>query len=440
MKIYFSVFLFFLFSTLTGHGQMDYRVTSGIIAYNQQDYKTALKDLNEALQDISKLNTNNISLAFLFRGKANLKLLFKATTDNDREAVALYQNALFEAYSDFTNSLKYDNGRNKEAVYKEISALYNPLLQLGLSMLHSVYDKTYSGNEVYAVLQYANKCIKTALEIEKTYVAYDILAQIELIQKDSLAALQNFKNALDLFKKNEFRKPDLLIGYVYYRIALIENYSLNNADTSIIVLKEGQEVLESEFGKLKEIGEYYSKEDWESNKFQYHTIMDDLKNLELDTYLNTNGISKEGLAKFEQALREKPDDYMLLVGYGSLLERKDTERAILIYKKAIGVDGKKDLAFYNLGVLYFNMGAKLNEKARMTESTDSAAIYKNKAHVYFAEALPYLQRAFEIDPYSLETIRALKQISLITNRDEDYKLYQDFENRILDKGKINAKK
>jgi tetratricopeptide (TPR) repeat protein len=409
---------------------MDYRVTSGIIAFNQQDYETALKDLNEALQDISKLNSKSISQAFMFRGKAKLELLFKATTDNDQGAVALYQNALFEASSDFTNALKYDNGRNKEAIYKEISALYNPLVQSGLSMLQSVYNKTYTGNEVHAVLQYANKCMKTALEIEKTYVAYDILAQIELNQKDSLAALQNFKNALDLFRENEFRKPDLLIGYVYYRIALIENFRLNNPDTSILVLKEGQEVLESEFKKLKEIEDYYSKEEWESNKFQYHIIMDDLKNLELDTYLNTNGSLEEGLAKFEEALREKPDDYMLLVGYGSLLEREDKEEAILIYKKAIGIDGKKDLAFYNLGVLYFNMGAKLNEKARLSENTDSTAIYKNEAQVHFAEALPYLQRAFEIDPYSLETVKALKQISLITNRNEDYKLYQEFENNI----------
>jgi tetratricopeptide (TPR) repeat protein len=434
MKIRFSVFLSLLLSSLIGYCQMDYRVTSGIIAFNQEDYKTALNDLDEALEDISKLNTNNISQAFLFRGKAKMELLFKATTDNDQEAVALYQNALFEASADFTNALKYDNGRNKEVIYKEMSALYNPLLQSGLSMLQSVYDKTYTGNEVHAVLQYANKCIKTALEIEETYVAYDILGQIELNQKDSVAALQDFKKARDLFKEDESRKPDLLIGYVYYRIALIENYSLNNADTSIIVLKEGQEILESEFGKLKEREDYYTEQDWENIEFQYYTIMDDLKNLELDTYLNTNGNQEHGLAIFEEALKEKPDDYMLLVGYGSLLEGEDTEEAILIYKKAIGIDGKKDLAFYKLGVLYFNLGAKSNEKAHITGTMDSAAIYKNEAQVYFAEALPYLQRAFEIDPYSLETLRALKQISLVTNRDEDYKLYQEFENRVLDKG------
>ncbi len=434
MRFHFSVSLFFFLSALTGFSQMDYRVTSGIIAFNQEDYKTALKDLDEALKDIGKLNTNNISQAFLFRGKAKMELLFKATTENDHEAVALYQNALFEASADFTNALKYDNGRNKEAIYKEISALYNPLLQSGLSMLQSIYDETYTGNEVHAVLQYAKKSIKTALEIEETYVAYDILAQIELNQKDSLAALQDFKKARELFKEDESRKPDLLIGYVYYRIALIENFELNNPDTSIIVLKEGQEVLRSEFGKLKEMGDYYTVQDWESNEFQYHAIMDNLKDLELDTYLNTNGNSAEGIARFEEALKEKPDDYMLLVGYGSLLEREDTEKAIRAYKKAIGIDGKKDLAFYNLGVFYFNLGAKSNEKARSTGATDSAAIYKNGAQVFFAEALPYLQRAFELDPYSLETLRALKQISLVTNREEDYKLYLEFENRVLEKG------
>ena len=433
MKIHFFIFMLLSFSSLAGFGQMDYRVTSGIIAFNQQDYKTALKDLDEALQNISQLNTNNISQAFLFRGKAKLELLFKATTDNDREAVALYQNALFEASSDFTNALKYDNGRNREAIHKEISGLYNPLLQSGLSMLQSVYNKTYTGDEVYAVLQYANKCIKTALEIEKTYVAYDILAQIELNQKDSINALQNFNNALEMFKNDNLREPDLLIGYVYYRIALIENYALGNPDTSIIVLKEGQEVLESEFKKLKEKEDYYSQQDWKNYEFQYHIIMDDLKDLELDTYLITNGNSAEGIAKFEEALKEKPNDYMLLIGYGSLMEREDTEEAIRIYKKAIGIDGKKDLAFYNLGVLYFNMGAKLNEKANSAETVDSAAILKNEAHVFFAEALPYLQRAFEIDPYSLETVRALKQISLITNRNEDFRLYQEFENKILEK-------
>ena len=435
MKTHFLIFVFFLLSNLTGFGQLDYKVTSGMAAFNQKDYKTALEDLNEALDNINDLDANNCSMAFLYRGKSKVELLFKATIDNDKEASALYKNALFEAWSDYSNALEYDNGMNRESIEKEISSLYNPLLQSGLSMLQSVYNNIYIGEEVSGVLQYANKCLKTALKIHETYVAYDILAQIELNQQDSIAALHNFKMALDLFKKDGSREPDLLIGYVYYRIALIENYTFENPDTSIIILKEGQETLNSEFEKLKDTEDNYSHKDWKNIEFQYHIIMDDLKNLELDAYLNISGSSAEGIELFEEALKTKPNDYKLLVGYGSLLEQEDTEGAIRVYKKAIGINGNKDLAFYNLGVLYFNMGAKLNEKGNSVERVDSAAIYKNEAQVYFSEALPYLQRAFEIDPYSLETVRALKQISLITNRDEDFRLYEEFEVKILNESK-----
>ena len=433
MKIKFISFLLLLLTSLSAFTQLDYKVSSGMAAFNQKDYKTALEDLNEALDNINELNENNCSMAFLYRGKSKVELLFKATIDNDKEASALYKNALFEAWSDYSNALEYDNGMNRESIKKEISSLYNPLLQSGLSMLQSVYNNIYTGEEVSGVLQYANKCIKTALEIEKTYVAYDILAQIELNQQDSIAALRNFKMALVIFKENESREPDLLIGYVYYRIALIENYSLNNPDSSIIILIEGQAVLNGEFQKLKTPETDYSQKDWENIEFQYHIIMDDLKNLEMDIYVHSNEASEEGIKIFEKALLEKPNDYLLLVGYGSLLEKEYTGEAIKIYKKAIGINGKKDLAFYNLGVLYFNLGAKLNEKANSVQTIDSAAIFKNEAQVYFSEALPYLQRAFEIDPYSLENVRALKQISLVTDRKEDYELYQEFEKEILSK-------
>jgi tetratricopeptide (TPR) repeat protein len=115
------------------------------------------------------------------------------------------------------------------------------------------------------------------------------------------------------------------------------------------------------------------------------------------------------------------------------MENSDIDSTIALYKKAIEVNPTHEVAWFNLGVLYYNMGVKLNLKAKSVSNPDSSVYYNKEAQLKYENALPFLQKAFEINPNSAETIHALKQICLKTYRYEEYDLYDELEKKLRTK-------
>jgi len=431
LKIKFLPALSFILLSLSLSGQPDKSVVKGIDAFEKGNYKLAYQSLNFALDSLVFLSSDEIASAYLYRGRSSLELLYDATLKGDSKEAAKYKNAFFDAYADFRNALKFDSGILKYEIKKEVDNLYEPLLQTGLAQLNAVYDGNYDPDDAKVALMYAGECLITANQIKENYVAYDLLGQVNLEMQDTLKAYNYFLKSKALFKADGSLTPDLLVGYVYYRLALIDLKKMKDPQRALGFLKEGTDAVNSEYEKIEAAALPPDKRT--NYKELYNGVMQDLENLRRDIYIDYPEYAEAGVSEFKESLKKSPDDYATLIALASLLEKSDVDSAISVYKKAIEVEPSHEVAWFNLGVLYYNMGVRLNLTAKALSDPDSTVYFNKEAELKYENALPFLQKAFEINPNSVETIHALKQICLKTYRYEEYDLYDELEKKFRNK-------
>lgn len=96
------------------------------------------------------------------------------------------------------------------------------------------------------------------------------------------------------------------------------------------------------------------------------------------------------------------------------------------YKKAIELKPNYFDAIYNLGALYFNDGVRIFLEA--DKDPNDMVKYSKLKPIFdarFASALPYLEKAYELDPNDYNTLLSLKQLYAKTNQTEKYKLINE---------------
>lgn len=148
---------------------------------------------------------------------------------------------------------------------------------------------------------------------------------------------------------------------------------------------------------------------------------------ELNIYL-TNGDFDRAKTNLEIAAEQDPTNEILWFSLGSVLDNLgNVEEAITAYAKALDVNAEYFDANYNLGALYFNQAVqginKANEmwKPRMTSKEAAAQKkFETDAKDLFSTAKPYLEKAFELNPEDIQTIRSLKDIYARTGEDDKF--------------------
>lgn len=125
------------------------------------------------------------------------------------------------------------------------------------------------------------------------------------------------------------------------------------------------------------------------------------------------GNSAEAIKLLDLAISKDPKNESYYFAKGQMYEKiKDEAKAIESYNKAIEVKPAFFDAYYNIGVVYYNRAVKvredadkipLNEKDKFQEKLE---LYKVK----LKDALPFMEKAHELDPKEKTTISALKVI------------------------------
>ena len=72
------LFTTYLFVASGLFAQMDTKVTSGVVAYDQGDYEQAVEYLNEALSEPNQLKEKNVPKAYYYRAEARMKAMVAA--------------------------------------------------------------------------------------------------------------------------------------------------------------------------------------------------------------------------------------------------------------------------------------------------------------------------------------------------------------------------
>lgn len=160
---------------------------------------------------------------------------------------------------------------------------------------------------------------------------------------------------------------------------------------------------------------------------------------ETNIYLTFNQTNK-ALNNLKVALAKDSTNYSVAFALGTIYDNisNDTTKtaeqrsqafsnAIDAYKNAIRLNPEYFDAIYNLGAIYVNKAAAIEDEANKLplDATAKYDVLKAEANKYLETALPYLERAISLAPADLNTLVTLKQIYTRTNKMDKVKEVQE---------------
>ena len=329
-----------------------------------ENLDTALVLLNKALEDEK---TKDWAKTYYARG-----VLFKAisTTENE-EFKNLIEYPLIDATNNFEKASTADGvGSIKAALEYAMINLPNELINKAV---------TYYNEENY---KDAFKFFEKSFEL-KQLPLYGEEIDTAIIYNAALMAQRSrdYDNAIKYY--NMTLQYNYGEGDTY--VLLAESYK-DKGDTVNFVktLKTGFEKYPDNQALLGTLINYY--------------LIDSEKPLEAIEYLDV-------------AIKKEPENSRLYSGKAMFYDKMgDIENSIANYKKAIELDKEFFEAQYNLGVLYFNQAVELTDEANKIKDNKKYSIAKDKADNKFKESLPYLEKAFEINPKDIGLANTLKTL------------------------------
>jgi tetratricopeptide (TPR) repeat protein len=141
---------------------------------------------------------------------------------------------------------------------------------------------------------------------------------------------------------------------------------------------------------------------------------------ETNLYLATGDI-ENAQKTLAVAIEKDPNNALLYFTVGSNYDQMsrgedvtDEDRAVFMeesekaYLKAIEIRPDYFDAYYNLGALYYNEGVRIFELADEILDMKEYAKYKEKFDSMWNKAVPYLEKAHEIDPGDIFTLQSLR--------------------------------
>lgn len=168
---------------------------------------------------------------------------------------------------------------------------------------------------------------------------------------------------------------------------------------------------------------------------------------ETNIYLTFNDTPK-ALKFLKEAMAKDSTNYSVAFALGTIYDNlsNDTTRtlaernkafdnAIAAYSNSIRLNPEYFEGNYNLGALYVNKAASINDEATKLplEETVKFDKLKKDADDYLEKALPYLEKATELQPDDINTLFTLKQIYVRTNKPDKVKAVQEKINAVQKK-------
>lgn len=138
--------------------------------------------------------------------------------------------------------------------------------------------------------------------------------------------------------------------------------------------------------------------------------------VEMINYYLAKGMQKEALEYLDKGIAAAPTNASLHYAKGTIYDTDsllmDKDKALASYKKTVEIDPVHFDAYYNMGAIFYNKGASQNEEANDVDPDDfrKYKAVKAEADKLFKEALPYLEKAHELDAKDMATMQSLKLI------------------------------
>lgn len=249
--------------------------------------------------------------------------------------------------------------------------------------------------------------------VEKLKEAYEINAVLEYDNEDYEASYNCFS---EILKLNDLpvmgsTSPDTVIIYNAGRTALesgkyseaVDLFSqleqLNYNEPFIYIYLEQS---------LMAIGDTAQAVKMIGNGFNKYPENQPIMNEMINYYINTQQ-ADQALQLLETAKQRDPENISYVFAEAVMHEMTDnTDEAERVYMECLDMDPDYFNAAYNLGVLYYNKAVKVYEQASMTTDNNEFQRLDTEGDEMLKKAIPYMERASEIDPtdtYVLENLR-----------------------------------
>jgi tetratricopeptide (TPR) repeat protein len=350
------------------------KVTSALSFKEAGKLDEALAVIEEAIDDNNSKAKSSIEWPRTWEVRGEIfQAIFQSKDENYRK---LHVDPLAEAFKSYRKAIELDHkNRFSNSIKIKLTLLIGDFINQAETSFNSQdYEKALVSFEQILAIE------NTPIYVAESPATIDTV----IIYNAALSAYnaKRYAKAIDLFKK--------VAAYKYNGAATYERLSesyLGIKDTAgaIEIMQEG----------LKEYPEN-------------SLILTQLINI----YEKVNKV-EEAIKYMDLAISNEPDNESFYLYQGFLFERmNDIEGAIKSYQKAIELKFDNFDALLNLGIIYYNRGVKQVDVANAVpgNQTDKYEFERSKADLAFKEALPYFEKAYEINARNNSLLEALKNV------------------------------
>lgn len=324
--------------------------------------------LDKALESIeptiSDATTMNEAKTWFYRGTIYLKIYMS----DKPEIKNLDPDALTKSYQSYQKMMELDTKKE----------FYTEAIQNLLVISEQLYNK---GVENFKAEKYADALgnFENAANVSKSFGSIDTLS----IFNAGLAA----ENAKNYPKAIQYYTDVINLNYPQPLVySSLSNVYLAAKDTTkaFEVMNQGRQKYPNEFALLI---------------------------TETNLYLTTHQ-SEKAIANLQEAVKTDPNNptihYAVGASYDGMGNKAEAEKA---YIKAIELKPDYFEANYNLGALYVNQAAEIQNEANKLKLNDpNYDAMKEQADGILKKSLPYLETAASLDPKDKNSLIALKEI------------------------------
>ena len=396
MKKQYILVILIQLCALTGWGQhrvvAEVKKNIGELTMTINSYQAAINKIKPAL---SNDETKNDPEAWYVAGKAYFGLYDKHMGNKsigkkvDAKAMG---DALLEGYNCFMQSLKRDtiyeiDKKGNQRIDKKTG---KPKMKTRFSsdivdrLSKHFQDFNVMGGELYNIKQWDD-----AYRAWQIYLDINANPQFNVFLPDGDQGLIRYYQGIALWQKGDNAE-----AAKHFAMARTLGYTKKEAyDYALVCLssvKDEQGIVELAHEAYQQFG---------ISDPQYARIL-------INDYINNKQLDKAG-ELLDKVMVEQPDDAELQNLKGLVVEQQEgLEKAFPYFKRSVELDGNNAQSLFNLGRYYYN------EAARTADANPklSARALARKVNPIYREALPYLEKAYELDPSNTDTLNALRNI------------------------------
>lgn len=362
-----------------------YKVTS---AWNNLR-KNNLKDALEAIEPAKDhKRTKDDAKTWFYRG--NIYLAIHMSKEDKFKN--LVEGGLDSAYVSYKKAVELDDkDKYKDELTDRMKYVSEQYFNQGVNNYKTKkYDKAMDGFEKAATV---NKKYRNTIDTAAYYYAGN---SADLAGKPD-KALQFYKKAKEYNFDNE---------QLYASLSRLYSQKGDTA-MALDIIQEGMERYPGNFNLIITETNIYL------NQGKTEKALDNLKVAVKKDTANPSIWFAVG-ANYDQLMKEQEND---------TLKKAMMEEAVNAYKKALQLKPDYYKPAFNLGAIYVNRAAVLQNKANQLplDETEKFNMMKKRADSMLKQAMPHLEKAHQIKPQDLNTLQSLKEIYARLNKTDKLK-------------------